>query len=124
MTKKEELQSVIKDGMVVEFNDNTLGIYLGETIITVIGGRPLKDFNDTLSKGGINSFYVGIKKVFTLKPYDYCADIFFWLESKKFMNHIDRIIWQCSPKPTVQMTLEEVCTKLKMNIELIQNKEL
>ena len=97
MTEKEKLMEVIEDGMIVEFNNGNLGIYIKRTIIHIHGGTVIERYNHNLELCD-NSNY-NIRKVFSLQECDYAADIMFWLKSKYFLEHIDKVVWE--RKPTV-----------------------
>ncbi len=88
MTKLEELKQVLENGMVGEFKDGELGIYIQGTFITTRGGFPIECF-DKLG----NCYYKKLVKVHRLKKQLYHAGIKFWL-TKNFLKFIEETVWE------------------------------
>ena len=89
MTKLKELIQILENGMIGEFDDGTLGIYIQGKFITTYGGFPLKCFN----KFG-KCFNQRLTKVYRLKEYSYQSNMNFWLNDKYFLEHIEKTVWE------------------------------
>ena len=92
MTKKEELLKVLKNGMIGVFNDGKLGLYINGTFIKDNGGYATKYIDENGNLTYFKNIY--LKEVFTLKNYEYCADINYWLSKKNFLDYKDKVVWE------------------------------
>jgi len=101
MTKLEELKNIIENGMIGEFDDETLGIYIQGTFITTREGLPMECFNEF---GNCN--YKKLIKVYRLKKQAYQASINFWL-TKNFLKHIEETVWENKGVLSFRTFLEE-----------------
>lgn len=89
MTKLKELKKVIANGMIGEFDDGLLGVFIQGTFILSNGGRPLKHHNKKCV-----CFGKKLLKVYRLKEYPYQADMNYWLEQKHFLDYVEEVVWE------------------------------
>jgi len=106
MTKKEQVEKVIKNGMVGEFEDGTLAIYIRDSFITYkTGGFPLSGFGEDM-KNGVRR----LTRLYKLEPCEFQADMEILLNQKNILKHAKKIVW------------ENLFKNEKTDIELLEKK--